>query len=330
VFLRDRPFAEGAAPLGAIERHQSSSVNARFAPIPSWFGTIREIHGYPRPVDGSGKVVGLPGSGVALVERFEERSKVFDLTSSFELVDPTVFEPVTASRFVGLQLDEQTTLPVAFVRSKSAQLYRVRSEGEQPQPYRTLSYRQALPIVVEPVGTSRGSWVRTIDGDYLRRDQVSIVSRSERSPQWAKPGRIWIDVSIESQTLVAYEGTVPKYVTLVSTGVDGLSDPKTSKATKQGVFPIVSKHVTITMDGQDEEHSFEMREVPWVQYFSEGYALHAAYWHDAFGQPKSHGCVNLSPLDARWLFHFTNPGVPLGWHGRTVDDKDAALVYVHS
>jgi hypothetical protein len=45
------------------------------------------------------------------------------------------------------------------------------------------------------------------------------------------------------------------------------------------------------------------------------YAFHAAYWHDAFGAPKSHGCVNLSPIDARWLFHFTEPPVPRGWHG---------------
>ncbi|MGC4065470.1 MAG: L,D-transpeptidase [Polyangiaceae bacterium] len=94
------------------------------------------------------------------------------------------------------------------------------------------------------------------------------------------------------------------------------------------MFRIVSKHLTATMAGEDEDHAYEMREVPWVQYFSEGYALHAAYWHDGFGKPRSHGCVNLSPRDARFLFHFTNPGVPLGWHGRTLSDE-RAIVYVH-
>ena len=45
------------------------------------------------------------------------------------------------------------------------------------------------------------------------------------------------------------------------------------------------------------------------------FALHAAYWHDRFGEPKSGGCVNLSPRDAKWLFEWTEPSVPAAWHG---------------
>jgi lipoprotein-anchoring transpeptidase ErfK/SrfK len=69
------------------------------------------------------------------------------------------------------------------------------------------------------------------------------------------------------------------------------------------------------MDSDDPSDAYDHRDVPWVAYFSEGYALHAAYWHDDFGTPKSHGCVNLSPADARWLFQWTEPPVPLAWHG---------------
>ena len=50
--------------------------------------------------------------------------------------------------------------------------------------------------------------------------------------------------------------------------------------------------------------------MPFVQYFTEGFALHGAYWHDDFGTPRSHGCVNLAPVDAAWLFRFTDPEVP--------------------
>jgi lipoprotein-anchoring transpeptidase ErfK/SrfK len=82
------------------------------------------------------------------------------------------------------------------------------------------------------------------------------------------------------------------------------------------------------MNGEDPDGAYEMREVPWVQYFSEGYALHGAYWHDAFGQPRSHGCINLSPKDARWLFHFTNPGLPQQWHG-SIPVEPSATVFVH-
>ncbi|HEX7672087.1 MAG TPA: L,D-transpeptidase, partial [Polyangiaceae bacterium] len=71
----------------------------------------------------------------------------------------------------------------------------------------------------------------------------------------------------------------------------------------------------------------DLRDVPYVQYFKEGYALHAAYWHDAFGTPRSHGCVNLSPLDARWLFSWTEPSVPSAWHGAM--SNHGTLVSIH-
>jgi len=63
---------------------------------------------------------------------------------------------------------------------------------------------------------------------------------------------------------------------------------------------------------------FELRDVPWIQYFAAGYALHGAYWHDVFGTARSHGCVNLAPIDARYVFVWTDPPVPAGWHGINV------------
>jgi lipoprotein-anchoring transpeptidase ErfK/SrfK len=65
---------------------------------------------------------------------------------------------------------------------------------------------------------------------------------------------------------------------------------------------------------------FELRDVPWIQYFAAGYALHGAYWHDVFGVPRSHGCVNLSPIDARYVFFWTEPQVPKEWHGINTGD----------
>jgi lipoprotein-anchoring transpeptidase ErfK/SrfK len=324
------PYDYGLARKGIPIFHRQLSTTVEqdeglAASIPAWFRQLPEIHGFPLPEDGSRQVAGLAGSGVAFTERYVSKAGAYRLTPNLELVAQGVFERVEPSAFVGLPLDEKTTLPVAFVRSKSGFLYRSAPNGAPSTPLRPLAYREAIPI---ETGLSPRSWVKTTDGAYLRRDQVTIIDAPTTVPTWVKGDQVWIDVSIEQQALVAYVGKTAKYVTLVSTGVDGLSDPLTSKATKQGIFSIVSKHVTATMDGQDEERAYEMREVPWVQYFSEGYALHAAYWHDAFGQPKSHGCVNLSPRDARWLFHFTNPGVPVGWHGRTVE-RDAATVYVH-
>ena len=79
------------------------------------------------------------------------------------------------------------------------------------------------------------------------------------------------------------------------------------------------------------EGTFELRDVPYIQYFESGYALHAAYWHDVFGTPRSHGCVNLAPVDAHRIFFWTDPPVPAGWHAVNAgeDMGDGTLVVIH-
>ncbi len=76
---------------------------------------------------------------------------------------------------------------------------------------------------------------------------------------------------------------------------------------------------------------FELRDVPWIQYFASGYAIHGAYWHDVFGIPRSHGCINLAPIDARVVFMWTDPPIPEGWHGVNVgaDMGQGTGVYIH-
>jgi lipoprotein-anchoring transpeptidase ErfK/SrfK len=128
--------------------------------------------------------------------------------------------------------------------------------------------------------------------------------------------------------LIAYEGERPVYATLVSTGRGKTGDPKTTSATVQGVFFIQSKHVSTTMDGSGGATSHDLHDVPYVQYFQGNYALHGAYWHDDFGKVMSSGCVNLAPADAAWLFEWTDPGVPAGWHGAS-NPKGGTLIYVH-
>jgi L,D-transpeptidase catalytic domain len=76
-------------------------------------------------------------------------------------------------------------------------------------------------------------------------------------------------------------------------------------------------------------NSFELRDVPWIQYFSAGFALHGAYWHDVFGIPRSHGCVNLAPIDARLVFMWTDPPIPDGWHGLNAHTDTGEGTWVH-
>jgi lipoprotein-anchoring transpeptidase ErfK/SrfK len=79
------------------------------------------------------------------------------------------------------------------------------------------------------------------------------------------------------------------------------------------------------------EGSFQLRDVPYIEYFESGYALHAAYWHDVFGTPRSHGCVNLAPVDAHRIFFWTDPPIPPGWHAVIAGEEmgEGTLVVIH-
>lgn len=79
------------------------------------------------------------------------------------------------------------------------------------------------------------------------------------------------------------------------------------------------------------EGTYQLRDVPYIQYFAQGYALHAAYWHDVFGKQRSHGCINLSPIDAHRVFMWTEPAIPEGWHAINTGPEfgEGTTVVVH-
>ncbi len=122
----------------------------------------------------------------------------------------------------------------------------------------------------------------------------------------------WIDVDLGAQILVAYEGAKPVFATLVSTG-------RAEHPTPVGVHRLWVKIRASDMENlaseedEGEQDRFSIEDVPYVQYFDRGVALHGAFWHHDFGRPHSHGCVNLAPKDAAWLFAFTGPHVQAGW-----------------
>ena len=146
----------------------------------------------------------------------------------------------------------------------------------------------------------------------LARD-LAHPSPSER-PADVAPDERWIDVELATQTLVAYEGARPVYATLISTGRPNKGDIET--ATPKGAHRIWVKLTTTTMDNlerEDADRRYSIEDVPYVQFFDKGVALHGAFWHKDFGRVHSHGCVNLAPLDAEWLFNWTAPHLPAGW-----------------
>lgn len=266
-----------------------------------------------------------PRSGFALLSQFDHEGRRFGLTTDLFLVPLDRTRYVKQSTFHGLELGDDVKLPVAFVMRRQAFRY-ASDASERMTRGDVMAFRDAVPLTGR--ASANGVYLETRAGDWVRAEDVRRIDPPTRMPSWADGKRRWVDVSILRQALVAYEGTTPRYVTLVSTGADGIADPKETHATVQGVFLIHTKHVTVTMDGDEVGDEFDLRDVPFVQYFHEGYALHAAYWHDDFGTPRSHGCVNMSPVDAAWLFGFTTPDVPSGWHA-ALSLKKGTLVYTH-
>ncbi len=113
----------------------------------------------------------------------------------------------------------------------------------------------------------------------------------------------WIDVDLSEQLLTAYEGRTPVWTTLISTGL-----PQTP--TVVGQFRIWIKLRYDDMAGP----GYYIEDVPFVMYFYHGYGLHGAPWHNNFGHPMSHGCVNLPVPEAEWLFGFADVGTLVNIH----------------
>ncbi|MFO0659696.1 MAG: L,D-transpeptidase [Polyangiaceae bacterium] len=270
----------------------------------------------------------VPRSGFAMISRFEHDGRIWGLTTDLQIVPLDRMRIITPSSFHGIPLGD-AGLPVAFDRAHGDRYHKLDEKTGGLAAAGAITYREGIQLTGENKRIDGGLYWEARDGRWVRDSQRLVrIDMPKEWPQFANEGKKWIDISILKQTLVAYEGTRPVYATLVSTGADGLGDPKETHSTVRGMFLIHTKHVTVTMDSDDTEDQFDLRDVPYVQYFHEGYALHAAYWHDEFGTPRSHGCVNLHPTDAAWLFGWTTPDVPAEWHG-ALSLKQGTVVFIH-
>jgi lipoprotein-anchoring transpeptidase ErfK/SrfK len=115
-------------------------------------------------------------------------------------------------------------------------------------------------------------------------------------------GEKWIDVDLSEQTLTAYQGETVVMSFSISSGLP-------AHPTVTGTFQIWAKVASQTMTGGSRAAGdyYNLPGVPWVQYFYEDYSIHGTYWHNNFGHPMSHGCVNMRTEDAQWLFDWAAP-----------------------
>ncbi len=160
--------------------------------------------------------------------------------------------------------------------------------------------------VVEILGKGHGNeadWYQIGLNEWVLSRYVKKVTINTTPPEGVTNNR-WIEVNLYEQTLAVYENNQLIFATMIATGLDPFF-------TKPGLFQIQRKLDTERMTGAfeaDRSDFYYLDKVPWTMYFDGARALHAAYWRTMFGFPQSHGCVNLSPGDAHYLFDWANEG----------------------
>lgn len=137
---------------------------------------------------------------------------------------------------------------------------------------------------------------------YYSDDSDDSQDYSDPGPASNNSGR-WIDVDLTNQRVYAYQDNELQNSFVVSTGT-------WQHPTVTGNFRIYVMYKYADMRGP----GYYLADVPYVMYFYQGYGLHGTYWHNNFGTPMSHGCVNLSISDAAWLYNWASVGTPVNVH----------------
>jgi hypothetical protein len=200
-------------------------------------------------------------------------------------------------------------LPVGWVTMFNAKRWVVDDSRKHASKGSSIDRFATLPLTGETASIGGQEYWETTDGWWLRA-MDGTKTEPGAAPEKLGTDEKWIDVNLHRQTLVAFEGDKPVFATIVSSG-------RNEHETVTGSYRIREKHIASTMDGDADtatDGPYSIEDVPYIEYFSGGYALHGAFWHAEFGHIKSHGCVNLAPWDAKQVFGWTEPQLPAGWH----------------
>ncbi|MSP25462.1 MAG: L,D-transpeptidase [Myxococcales bacterium] len=216
---------------------------------------------------------------------------------------------------------------VGFIRIPKAQKYVLDEKGKSFRKSGAVERFTASALTGETRLVDRQRFYETTSGWWMREGDSNLTDPAPR-PEQVGPDEKWIDVNLTKKTLVAFVGDKPVYAALIAPGKSSPNKARDHR-TKTGIFRIREKHIAATMDGDggtSGDLPYSIMDVPYVQYYDGSYALHAAFWHSNFGREQSHGCVNLAPLDAKWLFFWTEPNIPRGWHGVWGSEKRRGTV----
>ena len=273
----------------------------------------------------------VQGFYVAVDRTFLANNRLFHHTTQGLLAPADRMSLVKPPDFSGQEIDEaHAGQIVGFVLGKTPTELSFDEKGVPKAMGQRKRYDRAF-LTGKTRTHGGGSYHETADGTWLRDRDITWTDPG-KPPSDLSPGEKWVDVNLTTQTLVAFEGTRAVFATLISSGKKSTDKDKDHR-TPTGTWRVREKHVAATMDGDGAaagDLPYSIEDVPYIQYFFESYALHAAFWHDNFGRQQSHGCVNLAPLDAKRLFFWSDPPLPPGWHGvQATTEHPGSRIVVH-
>jgi lipoprotein-anchoring transpeptidase ErfK/SrfK len=207
------------------------------------------------------------------------------------------------SEFAGEHIDGAALPTWAYPHSIGLALVARTAPNRKATVARKLKPRELVTVLEQRDGFVRLQSNAAAE-EWLDARDIKQVVRVPRPTGVAADER-WIDIDLDKQILVTYQGDQPVFATLVSTG-------KPKWETPSGVYRIVDKRERARMQAEGPTEQWNVAAVPWTMTFRKNFALHGTYWHDGFGRQRSHGCVNLAPADAHRIFEFiTAPPPPV-------------------
>ena len=245
------------------------------------------------------------GDGYHIVRRGDTLSQIAK-DNGMALAELLRFNGLTNSNFIWVGQKVRVTARVAPVKSeKEAEpklaIIHVFKAGDSLE---TLAAENSTSVeaILHANGLPHEKFVWV--GQRLRI-QPGLKPAALTTNQAAAPtdGYRWIEVNLSEQTLTAWQGDAAVMHTYISSGL-----PNTPTVT--GHFKIGTKYSSQRMVGP----GYDLPGVPWVMYFYSGYAIHGAYWHNNFGSPMSHGCVNMSPGESQMLYSWAPAGTEVYVH----------------
>jgi lipoprotein-anchoring transpeptidase ErfK/SrfK len=178
-------------------------------------------------------------------------------------------------------------------------------------------YYETVHWITSAIDSTDGSiWYRLRDDKYeqsyyVPAKHIRLISTEELTPLSldVPSEEKRLEVRLDEQLLLAYENGRTVFAARISTGGKRLSGKYT---TPVGDFITYHKRPTRHMAAGDiASNGFDLPGVPWVLYITEGgISFHGTYWHNDYGSPHSHGCINMTPQAAKWLYRWTMPTVP--------------------